>query len=258
MISHHRVKPAPTDLEVKIGKPVTQHFQMRCFPDPHQHSHVRAYHVNSKPGLKSRGVPKSFKVTPKPAKYRKASPKVDPDLKLLNDLIADRKVGRPAMLYSARQEAHATRSWLEHKKHYGVDVERVKSKPIKIQQSLQFDYSFRKVQNRQASDYAFSREEFDRLKTQEQKSQHRSPGPPYEELRRLEREMELVMHEDSTKHSTNSLSILLQGLMRKGLQNGSIKSSTIVRLWVQAGNPAETAPIPYELIAQERARELNG
>ena len=70
--------------------------------------------------------------------------------------------------------------------------------------------------------------------------------------------MELVMHKDSSKHSTSSLSILLQGLMRKGQQNGSIKASTIVCLWVQAGNPAETAPIPYEMIAQERARDHNG
>ena len=154
-------------------------------------------------------------------KSHKVTPKVDPDLKLLNDLIANRKAN-PGMPYSARQEAQATRSWLEHKKHYGVHADCVKNEPVKIRQSLQFDDSLRKARNRQAPDYALSREEFDLLRIQERKSQRRSPGPPYEELSCLENEMELVMREDPTKHSASSLSILLQGLMRKGLQNGSI------------------------------------
>ena len=170
VIPHPRVKPAPTDLEVKIGKMVAQRFSTmgnRIQPFP-----VRAYRVScAKPAPKSR-----FILNP-----HKATLKVDPDLKMLNDLIAKRRAN-PGMPYSARQEAQATRSWLEHKNHYGVDAMRVKSKPIKIQQSLSFDDSLRKARNRQAPDYAFSREEFDLMKTQEQKSQRRSPGLPYKEL----------------------------------------------------------------------------
>ena len=119
-------------------------------------------------------------MTPKLAKYCKVTPKVDPDLKLLNDLIAEHKANRHVMPYSARQEAHASQSWLEHKKLYGVDTERVKNKPIKIRLC--------KGSNRQVPDYALSREEFDRLKIQERKSQHHSPGTPYEELSCLERD----------------------------------------------------------------------
>ena len=86
---HHQVKPAPTDLQVKIGKMVAKSFSK--IGDRTQPLPVHAYRVSC-----TKPAPKSCFIF----KPHKATPKVDPDLKLLNVLIAKRKVN-PGVPYSA-------------------------------------------------------------------------------------------------------------------------------------------------------------
>ena len=120
VIPPRQVKPAPKMVDQSFSK-------IGSCPHQRQLSQVRAYRVScAKSAPKSRGVFKPFRETPTLPKYRKATPTVDPDLKLLNELIAKRK-NNPEVSFSARQEARATRTWLEHKKHYGVGAERVEN-----------------------------------------------------------------------------------------------------------------------------------
>lgn len=78
----------------------------------------------------------------------------------------------------------------------------------------------------------------------------------YKELQELKSEIAgIVLDGDPLSHQRpiNPMSSLLQGLVRKGLSNGTIHSTTITRLWIQSGGIAEEAPISYEMIAREHA-----
>ena len=76
------------------------------------------------------------------------------------------------------------------------------------------------------------------------------------ELKGLTSEIaQIVLDADplSRQRPVNPMSSLLQGLVRKGIATGVISSTTITRLWIRSGGKAEDAPIPFEMIARERA-----
>ena len=66
-----------------------------------------------------------------------------------------------------------------------------------------------------------------------------------------------VLENEPPFQGTNQMSALLQGLMRKGMRNGSMKPATIAKLWAQSGGKLEDTPLGFEYIVNERSKAHN-
>ena len=68
---------------------------------------------------------------------------------------------------------------------------------------------------------------------------------------------EFVLKNEPPIQGTNQMSALLQGLMRKGMRNGTMKPATIATLWAHSGGKIEDTPFGFEYILQERSKAHN-
>ena len=170
---------------------------------------------------------------------------------VLDELLIAARTKKEKLAQKVKKSIHATTyhrglsaegSWREHKRRYcepGISTKPVPvTKPFTLYQSEKFQHVLQDALNNTTDPYF--------------QSQIRCP---IHGIGAVETEVaDIVMSRDPIETDHSPLSSLLQGLVRKGLKNGTIKPETIVKLWMQGGNSPESAPIPFEMIAQERAK----